>query len=129
MDKRIIDYTLDEFKAMEPYKPTVPFTNVIIVPMDDIHDSGFRCMKFVLLDKNVEICGVVYTGSDVVWPNGIGNYGKDLGIYNGLPSMVPKIGLHFDCLPESGCIRIMMDCECELPDFIGSDFIFYKKEA
>ncbi len=129
MDKHIGDYTLEELQALEPYRTEKPFRNIVIVPMNEIHDSGFRCMKFVLLDENVDICGVVYTGSDVIWPNGIGGYGKDLSIFD-IPEskhgrLIPKLGLHLDCLPGSNCIRIMTDCDCTLDEFIGSDFIFY----
>ena len=118
-------YTLQEFLDMPTEKPTETFASVIIVPTDEIHDSGFRCMKFILTDGD-QIVGVVNTGSDVVWPNGVGNYGRNrLG---GFMQRIPYMGLHMDCLTESRCVRIMLSKKCVLNDFIGSDFIFYTVE-
>lgn len=108
MTKDINDYTLKELQEMDEYKPTKTFRWVIIVPMDEIHDSGFRCMKFVVGNGD-EICGVIYTGSDVVCPDGI-------------------TGINADCLVGSGCIRLMPRCNCELDSFIGSSFAFHITE-
>lgn len=120
--KEFNEYTLQEFLEMPTKKPEESFTSVIIVPTEDIHDSGFRCMKFILL-KDGRIVGVVYTGSDCIWPNGIGNYGRSM--LGDFMNKIPYMGLHMDCLAESRCIRIMFSQECVLDDFIGSDFIFY----
>ena len=123
--KDLNEYTLQEFLDMPSEKPNRPFTSVVLVPTDGIHDSGFRCMKFILAYFG-EIVGVVDTGSDVVWPNGIGNRGKNWTAENF--DQIPYTGLHMDCLAESRCIRIMVDMPCEIDDFIGSDFIFYTVE-
>lgn len=120
--KDLNEITLQEFLEMPSKKPDRPFTSVVIVPTDEIHESGFRCMKFILA-FNGEIVGVVYTCSDVVWPNGIGNRGKYWTAENF--ERVPYTGLHIDCLAESRCVRIIVDKPCVLDDFIGSDFIFY----
>lgn len=128
MSKDLNEYTLKEFQEMEPFKPTKPFRWVIIVPMDEVHDSGYRCMKFIVGD-GYDIYGAIYTGSDVVNPNGIGNYGKT-GISTSkiIRGLVPYIGLSLDCLVESNCVRLMMSKQCELDSFIGSNFVFYAKE-
>lgn len=132
MEKDIMKMTLEELKNLEVCKPEKGFTSIVVVPMDEIHDSGYRCMKFVLC-YGVDIVGVVYTWSDVIWPNGIGNYGKNHDFldndYLRSKKVIPSMGsFHIDCLPESGCLRLMTDVACELDSFIGSDFMFYVKE-
>ena len=99
---------------------------MIIVPMEEIHDSGYRCMKFILQYRD-EIVGCVSGWSDVIHPNGIGNKGKDwLTGWDSEDGRVPYIGLHMDCLPGSNCIRLMMRGAFKVADFIGSDFQFFK---
>lgn len=120
MIKDINEYTLDEFRKMELFGKDRLFDNVIIVPMDELHDSGYRCMKFILVHHR-EIVGAVGGWSDVVHPNGIGNH----GLFYDWP-VTPNIGLRIDCLAGSGCVRLMMDGLYKCSDFIGSDFIFYK---
>lgn len=117
-------YTKKEFLEMENYKPTRTFNEIIIVPTNEIHDSGWRCMKFILA-HNGEIVGVVSGWSDVVHINGIGGYGKDIvGALNS--QMTKRVGWAIDCLPKSRCIRLFAgDVECETEEFIGSDFCFY----
>ena len=120
MTKNLNEYTLEEFREMELFGEDCLFNSVVIVPMNELHDSGYRCMKFILCENEV-IVGIVSGWSDVVHPNGIGN--------NGLSddwSVTPNIGLSIDCLAESGCVRLMMWGLYECSDFIGSDFIFYK---
>ena len=128
MSKDLNEYTLEEFQEMVQFKPKKPFRWVIIVPMDDVHDSGYRCMKFIVGD-GYDIYGVIYAGSDVVNPNGIGNYGKNWELTSVTSrGLVPYLGLSLDCLVESKCVRIMMSKPCELDSFIGSNFVFYAKE-
>jgi len=127
MSKDLNEYTLKEFQEMEEFEPIKPFKWVVIVPMDDIHDSGYRCMKFIVGDGG-DIYGAIYTGSDVVNPNGGGNYGKTLNPSMISRGLVPYLGLSLDCLVGSNCVRIMMSKPCELDSFIGSNFVFYAKE-
>jgi hypothetical protein len=121
MTKNLNEYTLEEFREMELFGEDCLFNNVVIVPMNELHDySGYRCMKFILCHKGV-IVGAVGGWCDVVHPNGIGNHGL-----SGDWSVTPNIGLHIDCLKGSGCVRLMMNGLYECDDFICSDFIFYK---
>lgn len=126
MSKSFLEYTREEFLAMKNKMPEETFTDVIIVPTDQIHDSGFLCMKFILC-KNGEIVGAVSGWSDVVHINGIGGYGKDF--YKALESKkVDRVGWCIDCLPKSGCVRLFSDRECELRDpMIVSSFEFFVK--
>lgn len=114
MNKSLNKMTLKEFKELECFEPKGFFNNIIIVPTDNVHDSGYRCMKFVLWNSQKgEIVGVVSGWSDVIHPNGIGK---------------PMI-LSIDCLRKSKLLRIMTQQNCVVDDFIGSDFMFYGKES
>lgn len=109
--KGLNEYSLKEFQEMENFHENSLFDQVIIVPMNRIHDSGYRCMKFILADHG-DIVGVVSGWSDVVAPN---------GFYN-------ATHLSMDCLKKSRCVRIMLDGLYKADDFIGSDFLFYKED-
>lgn len=122
---KLNDLTRKQFKEMEYSKPTKPFTDIIIVPTDEIHDSGFRCMKFVLWNaREGEISGVVGGGSDVIHFNGIGGWGKNFNNQTRIP-----IGYKIDCLRKSGYLRIMTDYYLEVDDCCYSDFSFYVGES
>lgn len=90
------------------------YKQIIIIPTDTIHDTGFRCMKYVLLQWNdygpCEVVGVVGGYSDVLhlWRS-----------KNGLAII--------DCLP-CGYLRILLDNDAKVPSFIGSDFFIYDAE-
>lgn len=122
MTKNLNEYTLEEFRNMELLGRDCLFNEVVIVPMDELHESGYRCMKFILC-LNTRIVGTVGGWCDVVHPNGIGNHGLSRDW-----SITPNIGLRIDCLKGSGCVRLMMDGLYTCSGFIGSDFIFYKVE-
>ena len=119
MTKNLNEYTIEEFREMELFGEDCLFNQVVIVPMNELHDSGYRCMKFILCHYG-DIVGVVGGWSDVVHPNGIGNHGPSYDW-----SVTPNIGLSIDCLAGSGCVRLMMDGLYQCSYFIGSDFIFY----
>lgn len=123
---KLNDLTKKQFKEMEYFKPTSPFTDIIIVPTDNIHESGFRCMKFVLWNSIAgEIAGVVGGSSDVIHFNGIGGLGKRL--FNNPPQT--PISYKIDCLRRSGYLRIMTDYYLEADDYYFSDFSFYVGES
>ena len=124
--KDINDMTLQELKDMPLFGRTELFREVVIVPMDDIHDSGFRCMKFILMHRG-EIVGCVGGWSDVIHPNGIGNYGKEFSSDDVASGKVQKLGLRMDCLKESGCVRLMFDYPCKV-NTVLSDFVFYRED-
>lgn len=106
--KDLTQISLKEFQAMEEFGQDELFNEVVIVPTDDVHDSGYRCMKFVLCRRG-EIVGCVGGGSDVVHPN-----------------FFSPVIISMDCLTTSGCIRLMFrNNACKCDDFIGSDFCFY----
>lgn len=120
--KDIKEMTKKELMELENFIPKKHFTGIVIVPMNYEHDSGFQCMKYILLN-HWDIVGVVGGGSDVMHINGIGGYGKEP---NYITRMVKAHDLRIDCLPKSKCLRLFSDDEMELWDlFCGSDFVFY----
>ena len=124
MGKDIMKMSKKELIEIENFKPDGVFDSVVIVPVKENHDSGFSCMKFVLL-KKFEIVGAVSGWSDVIDLNGIGGYGRNLSDY---PNKYKHIGWNIDCLPKSKCIRFFCNKPMEIDDFIGSDFIVYVEE-
>ena len=127
--KSLGEYTREEFLAMDYMMPEGTFTDLIIVPTDELHDSGYRCMRFVLVNRG-NIVGVVGGGSDVVHIDGIGGYGINGNAWSILEKD-PKLGIvdwSIDCLPVSGCLRLFSSKECVIRDgYICSDFVFFVK--
>ena len=120
--KDIKKMTKKELMELENFIPKKNFTGIVIVPMNYKHDSGFQCMKYILLN-HWDIVGVVGGGSDVMHINGIGGYGKEP---NYTTRMVKAHDLRIDCLPKSKCLRLFSDDKMKLWDlFCGSDFSFY----
>jgi len=124
MMKDVKEMTKKELMELENFIPKENFTGIVIVPMNYKHDSGYQCMKYILLNHN-EIVGVLGGGSDVMHINGIGGYGKN-------PDYTSRIirahDLRIDCLPKSKCLRLFSDEPMELDSmFCGSDFIWYFK--
>lgn len=115
--------TLEELRELPFMAVKGKPSNIIIVPMDAIHDSGFRCMKFILTDRENIICGVVGGWSDIIRFNGFNGSG-----YLWKPFVMP-VPYCIDCLAKSGCIRLMTGMEFEIDGFVGSDFTFYVKEG
>ena len=109
--KDLTQMSLEEFQAMEEFGKDELFNEVVIVPTDDIHDSGYRCMKFILCKKG-QIVGCVGGYADALHPN----------LFSPIPTM------SIDCLPVSSCVRLLFRNACKCDDFIGSDFFFYLGE-
>lgn len=97
---------------------------VVIIPTNELHDSGFGCMKFALLN-NRNIVGCVGGYSDVIHLNGIGGYGK-YGDVAYKTNMTKRIAWSIDCLPN-GLIRLFCCHKLDLDKIICSDFNLYIK--
>lgn len=71
---------LEEFVNLDMgYDPSVKFNGFIIIPTDEIHDSGYKIIKIALMDHGV-VVGSVKGYTDVIHLNGIGGYGAfDVG--------------------------------------------------
>ena len=128
MEKYLQDMTLQDFRDIKPFRPIGVFNAFTIVPTDEIHDSGYRCMKFVL-DYHNEIVGCCGGYSDVVNLNGIGGYGRDWKT-SLMTGKIDVIDWTMDCLTESGLIHVFTHkYDLELAEFIGSDFkVFIKRK-
>lgn len=56
---------IKDLPTLSYYGDETLYNSIVIVPTDEIHDSGYRCMDFVFCDKEKAI-GVVRCGSDVL---------------------------------------------------------------
>ena len=123
-----INSTREEFENLDYFKPTDVFNGVVIIPTNELHDSGFGCMKFALIN-NSEVVGCVGGGSDVINLNGIGGYGK----YNKhfeetfKTNMTKRVDWSIDCL-SNGLLRLFCSHKLDIDEFICSDFNLYVKE-
>lgn len=98
--------TVDELLQLDYQKPQQQqFNSVIIVPLSgQLHESGFRRMKFVYLKRDGEVAGVCGGPSDVLHLDGIGGYGRDW--QGGMDQQrIPISAWSIDCLPN-GCLRL-----------------------
>ncbi len=94
------------------------FNQLIIVPQNYKHDSGYMCMDFIAVRDNEPICWLA-GGSDVIHIDGIGGYGKWIG--GELPRHIIPKGWKIDCLP-CGYLRLFanyhyLTCGVALSDF------------
>lgn len=122
----IFDLTLTQLRNIENKRPDMikdKISSFVIVPLTKKHESGYSCMKFILLDSFNDIIGCVGGYSDVVYLNGIGGHGLH---WNNSPK---EIGWQIDCLPKSRCLRIWCDKELTIEDLIVSGFEIFVKEA
>lgn len=115
--------TIEDFKNIPHRNGTHDLTEVtslIILPAENLHDSGYRCMDFIAVKYKEPICKI--SGfSDVLHLDGIGGYGE----WNGsLPSQVSPKGWEIDCLP-CGLIRIFSRRYLKVEDYAVSDFSVY----
>ena len=90
-----------------------------------LHDSGFRCMSFVAVDrKEMPICQVG-GGSDVIHIDGITGFGhRWLDKYKGCPTEVKPTSWSVDCLPRSGLLRFFASEDVLLGAALSSFEVF-----
>ena len=118
--------TREEFENLECFAPTGEFNGIIIIPTNEMHESGYMCMKFALMD-HWEVVGCVGGGSDVIHLNGIGGYGKYEDYHEALKTgLTKRVNWSIDCLPN-GLIRLFCSKKLELDEIICSDFNLYVK--
>lgn len=115
--------TKEDLLSLSNSPPKGKFTDFVVVPTGGIHDSGFECMKFILLNRGT-VVGVVSGCSDVIHLNGIGGFGRT-GSYTGNQK---PISWHIDCLPSSGCLRFWCNKKLSTDEFVGSDFCVYVED-
>lgn len=117
--------TLEELLSLDYQYTTDTFNSVIIVPLNgELHDSGFRRMKFILVKKDGTVAGVVGGGSDVLHLNGIGGYGKWGSTDNNFACKNGKVNVidwRIDCLPACKCLRLFSSKKLEVEGLVMSD--------
>ena len=99
------------------------FSSIVIIPDDTIHESGYRCMTFVLVDKDCEPICKIEAGSDALALDGIGGY----GLYDhtvGIPDTIKPKGWTIDCLP-CGFLRLISSYPLRVDDIEESTFSVY----
>ena len=107
------------------------FNSIVIIPTDEMHESGCMCMDFVAVDSNFEPICKLSGISDVLHIDGIGGYGYKsiLGAMrtsDGKAVIAPK-GWFIDCLP-CGYLRLASDGEMFLTSpFALSSFEIYSE--
>lgn len=122
----ILNSTKEEFENLDYFKPTGEFNGIVIIPTNEMHESGYRCMKFALVNYG-EVVGCVGGGSDIIRLNGIGGYGNFENYEKTLKTgLTKRVDWSIDCLPN-GLIRLFCSSKLELDDFICSDFNLYVK--
>lgn len=126
--------SLEELREVPYIEPNanLKIGGIVIVPLEEVHDSGYACLKFVLLKAGGEIIGAVGGCSDVIHINGIGGYGDYQTCEESIKTgKIDVAAWSLDCLPISGCLRLFIASgSMRIPEFICSDFDVYavKKE-
>lgn len=101
------------------------FDSLIILPLREIHDSGYRCMDFIAVRDNEPICKLSGC-SDCLEFNGIGGYGKNWPQkYGSSPRLIPPAAWVMDCLPGSGLLRLWCADQIEAGMALSSFSIFH----
>lgn len=97
------------------------FYSLVILPMDYLHDSGYKCMDFIAVDENDEPICKLSGCSDVLHLDGIGGFGK----YNGsIADNRPIEGWSIDCLP-CGLLRVFCKGQIEAGYAVSSFEVFF----
>lgn len=104
-----IDWTREQFEAL-PHRgwqeDIGEIQAIVILPMAELHDSGFKCMDFIAIQKGVPTYRLA-GGSDIIHFDGIGGYGQNWFKNNrAIPQSVSPKDWNIDCLPVSGLLRI-----------------------
>ena len=118
----IMQMTKEDFQKVPSVELPQTFDSFVIVPTGELHDSGWSCMKFVLLDKLRNVIGSIGGYSDVIHIDGIGGYGRRWS--DRVPMAVPPKSWTIDCLP-CGYLRVFARDTLSTNDWFGSDFEVY----
>ena len=105
---------LDLYNDWDKLAPNgrLEFNGLVIIPVEnedgeiDLHESGWGCMEFCLIDTKDEPIGRIGGGSDVVNLDGLGGCGADwLNLFQSVPKLIPIHGWTLDLLP-CGYLRV-----------------------
>lgn len=136
-EKHFTEWTRKEFEAL----PRADWKNeigevdcLIILPTRRKHDSGYRCMEFVTIQKSKPTY-IVSGCSDVIHLAGIG--GQNIGEHNFNERFLderirtrtcPRVSWSIDCLPVSGLLRLFCDKHLYIGRSLSSFEVFFKED-
>lgn len=129
--KNVGQMTVEELRAVPFIKwdQSIVCAALVIVPTGKLHDSGYGTMSFVAQDNEGKPMGQMGGCSDAIHLDGIGGYGPRCEIRaDGKPPLIPVSGWFMDCLPVSGCLRLMARASIKT-DVSVSDFRVYSVSA
>lgn len=122
------DVTIEELKKLPRRKWDEDigiFDSLVIIPENEIHESGYRCMDFAAVKDGEAFC-LLSGRSDVVHIDGIGGYGN---WRDNIPKLVVPTGWSIDCLAKSGLLRLFSRSEMTCGAALSSFEIFCVKES
>lgn len=99
------------------------FDSLVIVPTEDMHESGYRCMAFVAVKRGEPVCRLG-GGCDVLQIGGLGTH------------LLPKhtrrgdlVSWSVDCLSASGLVHLFaLDCTLTCgPDISSFDIYAHRR--
>lgn len=126
----IMKMTKEDFNEVPDYSESQEiqkFSSVVIVPDEEMHDSGFRCMKYVFCIGNEPICKIDM-GSDVLHLDGIDGRGDWIDLDNiEIPITIKPKSWKIDCLP-CGYLRLYAHKHLYIKECFGSDLDLYCKD-
>lgn len=135
-EKNYIKWTKKEFESL----PSPPSYNnnigevdcLVIIPTRHTHDSGYRCMKFAVIQNGIPTY-LVSGCSDVIHLGGIGGENVERSISEKFiervkTRFIPICRWRIDCLPTSGLLRIFCDKKMYLGASLSSFEIFFKED-
>ena len=114
---------VETLKNLDFMKPEESFNGFILIPTGETHDSGYGCMKFILLNYD-KVVGCVGGGSDIVALNGIGGYG---GFHEDhyqevlRTRKIPVVDWSIDLLPN-GLFRVFCSHNLKIEGMVLSTF-------
>jgi len=114
----ILDMTKKDFHSL-PYCTDRKqlFDSVVLIPTSEVHNSGFKCFKFIGVVKEEAIC-VIGKGSDVLHIDGIG--GRDVS--GNFQEFVKRRSWRIDILP-CGYLRLFCyGSKIVIDEIVLSDF-------
>lgn len=136
-EKHFTEWTRKDFDAL----PRADWKNeigevdsLIILPTRRKHDSGYRCMEFVTIQKGKPTY-IVSGCSDVIHLAGIG--GHNIGEHNFDEKLLknristhtcPRVSWSIDCLPVSGLLRLFCDKYLYIGRSLSSFEVFFKED-
>ncbi len=108
--------------------------SLVILPTRRKHDSGYRCMEFVTIQKGKPTY-IVSGCSDVIHLAGISgdnvghhNFDRDM-LYERIDKGIsPRVCWRIDCLPVSGLLRLFCEKQLYIGQSLSSFEVFFKED-